>query len=71
MAKDRRLRIQLNDKYHKLFIAQARIIRQSKSEHGAYIIMTHLKTLTDNQQKQLLRIYAKLTDEQRQHPNKD
>ncbi len=71
MAKDRRLRIQLNDKYHKLFIAQARIIRQSKSEHGAHIIVAHLKTLTDNQQKQLLRIYDRLTGEQRQHPDRD
>jgi hypothetical protein len=71
MAMDKRLRIQLNDKYYKLFIAQARIIRQSKSEHGAQIIVAHLKTLNENQQKQLLRIYDRLTSEQRQYPNKD
>jgi len=71
MAKDARLRIQLNDKYYKLFIAQARILRQSKSEHGARILIAFLKTLNDNQQAQLLRMYDKLTDQQRQHPDRD
>jgi len=46
-------------------------LRQSKSEHGARILIAFLKTLNDNQQAQLLRMYDKLTDQQRQHPDRD